>query len=364
MFRLGVITFLFFPGVSTAFKGPDFQKASSSGQLDRRAAIRAAVGAFVAVTVPLGAATTAAVMPPNEPVTVISNPSSTLPNRTPFEMQYEMFKNGMQLEEDAEWLAAEQQWSEIIEEFETPAWREGSNANKYLLARAHANRGAARASMGRQREAILDYSAAVSLAPDKCEFWLSRGCAYEGMADEKIALEDCSPSRVRAFYESALSDYDHALVLNPTEPQVYIMRGSVLAVLEQHQDALNTYRKALQLKPSEPALRGRCALAEVQTGNMANAQLLVGSVLRQSGEGSPDMLLLGAALSWDAGELAEAEVMYKMATSLDRRLLDDRYITYGLRWPAIPLHMVKMLRISGGVTDRLGAVHTLIGESI
>eukprot|EP00953_Heterococcus_sp_UTEX-ZZ885_P027447 14723-Heterococcus_DN1.PRE.1 len=42
--------------------------------------------------------------------------------------------------------------------------REGSQSNKFLLARAHANRGGAKASLGLQREAILDYSDALSLA--------------------------------------------------------------------------------------------------------------------------------------------------------------------------------------------------------
>jgi tetratricopeptide (TPR) repeat protein len=49
----------------------------------------------------------------------------------------------------------------------------------------------------------------------------------------------------------ALSDYEHALVLDPTEVQVYLMKGNALSVLDQHQDALMTYKKALALKPTE-----------------------------------------------------------------------------------------------------------------
>jgi tetratricopeptide (TPR) repeat protein len=49
----------------------------------------------------------------------------------------------------------------------------------------------------------------------------------------------------------ALSDYEHALVLDPTEIQVYLMKGNALSVLDQHQDALLTYKKALALNPSE-----------------------------------------------------------------------------------------------------------------
>jgi tetratricopeptide (TPR) repeat protein len=55
-----------------------------------------------------------------------------------------------------------------------------------------------------------------------------------------------------AVLTTALSDYEHALVLDPTE--VYLMKGNALSVLDQHQDALMTYKKALALKPSEIGL--------------------------------------------------------------------------------------------------------------
>jgi tetratricopeptide (TPR) repeat protein len=58
---------------------------------------------------------------------------------------------------------------------------------------------------------------------------------------------------------TALSDYEHALVLDPTEVQVYLMKGNALSVLDQHQDALMTYKKALALKPSEI---GKCVILQ------------------------------------------------------------------------------------------------------
>ncbi|KAG5185511.1 hypothetical protein JKP88DRAFT_289214 [Tribonema minus] len=346
---------------------------------------------------------------------VISTPA-TLPNRSPFELQYEMFKNGMELEGDEDFVAAEKQWTEvnllstlhdslqIIEELETPAWRESSTGNRYLLARAHANRGGARASLGRQREAILDYSEALTLVPDKCEFWLSRGLAYEGLADMKVAMDGCSQEGVRVFYESALSDYDGALVLDPAKPQVYMLRGDVMALLQQHREALDTYRRGLALNPSKPDLRCctalaeiqcgnihlrcRTALAEIQCGNLNMGAAMVGSILHTQPD-RPDMLLAGAALAWEAGELAESEkcrtvpdmllagaalaggagelaeskTLYRMAVAQDVRLLDDRFIVNALRWPAVPVSMVRVLRKAGTI-NRLAAVRTLIGSQI
>eukprot|EP00953_Heterococcus_sp_UTEX-ZZ885_P027446 14722-Heterococcus_DN1.PRE.1 len=182
------------------------------------------------------------------------------------------------------------------------------------------------------------------------------------------------------YATTALSDYEHALVLDPTEVQVYLMKGNALSVLDQHQDALMTYKKALALKPSEIEVRRKVALSELQCGNLDKSTAMVGSVLKKQPM-SPDMILLGSALSWNAGELAESEVgycylgnvdlgngcmdktMYNMAVALDVRLLDDNFLTYGLHWPAVPIGMIRNLRKAGTI-NRLAAVRTLIGASI
>lgn len=110
---------------------------------------------------------------------VLSASSDVLPNRTPFEMQYELFKRGMELEDEDNYLGAEKQWTEIIENFNSPNFRATSPGNKFLLARAYSNRGNTRLSLQKTREAILDYSESIDLVPEKGEFWLARGVAYE-----------------------------------------------------------------------------------------------------------------------------------------------------------------------------------------
>lgn len=110
---------------------------------------------------------------------VLNASSDVLPNRTPFEMQYELFKRGMELEDEDNYLGAEKQWTEIIENFNSPNFRATSPGNKFLLARAYSNRGNTRLSLQKTREAILDYSESIDLVPEKGEFWLARGVAYE-----------------------------------------------------------------------------------------------------------------------------------------------------------------------------------------
>ncbi|CAM9797261.1 unnamed protein product [Choristocarpus tenellus] len=157
--------------------------------------------------------------PPGEDVLTASD--DTLPNRTPFEMQYELFKRGMELEAESKYEAAERQWTEVIDNFNSPNFRT-DKSNKYILARAYSNRGNTRLTLqarGLTTEAILDYSASIELVPERGEFWLNRGVAYEDMADRNV-LSTNNKETVRSFYESALADYDHAVVL---DPQVCIM---------------------------------------------------------------------------------------------------------------------------------------------
>lgn len=110
---------------------------------------------------------------------VLKASSDVLPNRSPFEMQYELFKRGMELEDDDDFVGAERQWTEIIENFNSPNFRATSPGNKVLLARAYSNRGNTRLSLQKTREAILDYSESIDLVPEKGEFWLARGVAFE-----------------------------------------------------------------------------------------------------------------------------------------------------------------------------------------
>lgn len=110
---------------------------------------------------------------------VLKASSEVLPNRTPFEMQYELFKRGMELEDEDNYVGAERQWTEIIENFNSPNFRATNPGNKFLLARAYSNRGNTRLSLQKTREAILDYSESIDLVPEKGEFWLARGVAFE-----------------------------------------------------------------------------------------------------------------------------------------------------------------------------------------
>ncbi|CAM9307593.1 unnamed protein product, partial [Discosporangium mesarthrocarpum] len=280
--------------------------------------------------------------PPPHGEDVLLGSKDALPNRTQFEMQYELFKRGMELENESNYEAAERQWTEIIDNFNSPNFRAESPANKFVLARAYSNRGNARLTLQRTTEAIVDYSASIDLVPEHGEFWLQRGVAYEDMADRNL-MSDNNKETVRSFYESALSDYDHAVVLDPQDPQVYISRGDACSLLGQKKEALDNYRRAVGLSPMIPEFRGKVALAEIQCGNQETGAYLIGELLKHYPD-YPEMLLAGAAVAFQDGELAMSQALYNDAIHLDPRLLDSQFILLILRWPSKPLAMVDTMR--------------------
>ncbi|CAM9687468.1 unnamed protein product [Chrysoparadoxa australica] len=282
-----------------------------------------------------------------------------LPNRTPFEAQFEMFKRGMELTSMDDYAGAEKQWTEIIEAFETPAWKQSSYGNRYMLARAYANRGMARLALSRTREAILDHSYSIDLAPDHTEFWLNRGVAYEDMADRELMVENKDNSHADMFYQSALSDYDHALVLSPQDSEIYISRGDTLGLLRKPDEALGQFKRAVELDPNTPSYRAKLALAEIQCGHLDDGARQLKGILRRFPD-FPEALLMAASCAWEMGDLSESVEMYDEALGLDGRLYDDKYVYLVLRWPSLPLNMLKNLR-KAGTEDRLGSVRTLRG---
>lgn len=268
----------------------------------------------------------------------------------------------MDLEDNGDLTEAEKKWTAVIENFEArPEWRlEGTSFNS-LLARAYASRASCRVSLNRSREGILDFSEALKIEPTNASYWLGRGLAFEAFGDQKC-IYDGDQNVAAIFYQSALSDYDHASVLNPNNARYQAQRGDIFNAL------------------------GR----SIECGNLDGGTALIQSILKSYPD-SPDMLLVGAALAWEYGSLAEvctdvpyvfflaprkddsltlppsspvkSVAMYQMAITLDDRLLDDRYILYALRWPAVPVNMEKTLRAAEGnqslegVSNLHGPIH-------
>lgn len=213
---------------------------------------------------------------------------------------------------------------------------------KHNSHRAFSNRGNVRCSLSRVSEALLDYSRSIELAPS-AEYYTNRGLAFEMMADSLLPDRE---SDAFQFYETAIADYDHALVLDPENHRLYLNAGDVLTRTRQHDMALEYYRRALVLLPASPATRGKVALLEVENGNVARGIFMLETITQRNPDYA-EMLLAIAALDWTLGRFVVGIDYYREAIARDPRLLDSDYLKMDCHWPPTMLKMVGKLREAG-----------------
>ena len=133
-----------------------------------------------------------------------------------------------------------------------------------------------------------------------------------------------------AEYEAALSDYTHALELNPADDRAYINRGNIYYALAQYDAALTDYNRALELKPgvaeayyaravAQRALQAyQAALSDFTRALELNA----GYIQAYNGRGDT---------YYDMGDYRTALADYTRALGLDphdAEILNSRGVTY------------------------------------
>lgn len=170
------------------------------------------------------------------------------PNRkSKMEIQFEMFKKGLDLTHAFKFEEAEEVYSELITLFGNPYHL--TEREKSLVAKAYSNRGNVRFNLDRVADALVDYSKAIELASDTTEYWANRGLAFESMADELLA--ETRENDACQLYQAAVDDYDHAIILSPENHKLYINAGDVLTHLKRHDSALEYYRRGMYVHASE-----------------------------------------------------------------------------------------------------------------
>ncbi|MEV0146385.1 MULTISPECIES: tetratricopeptide repeat protein [unclassified Nonomuraea] len=133
----------------------------------------------------------------------------------------------------------------------------------------HANRGRLLATLGRTKEALDDYTAAVALDPGFPDHYLDRGNLLarlgfpdEAMADYESAIR-AGPPMPEAYYnraelriarddtDGALADLGHVLELDPGYLDAYINRAGLLAALERDEEAWADVHAGLAMAPGD-----------------------------------------------------------------------------------------------------------------
>lgn len=108
------------------------------------------------------------------------------------------------------------------------------------------NRANANFVMGEYDTAITDYNKAIELNPKEPDVYFSRGLAHFN----------------KASYTPAIADFDKVIELDPKEAMAYFKRGNALEKTGNFEKALSDYQKAVELDPdNEPA---KAALQKLQ----------------------------------------------------------------------------------------------------
>lgn len=69
----------------------------------------------------------------------------------------------------------------------------------------------------------MDYSLAIELNPLQYEYWTNRGLAFESKAED--LLEQTDGNSASQFYEAAVENYQHAMVLDPENHRLVCQRA-------------------------------------------------------------------------------------------------------------------------------------------
>uniref|UniRef100_A0A0G4I979 Peroxin-5 n=1 Tax=Chromera velia CCMP2878 TaxID=1169474 RepID=A0A0G4I979_9ALVE len=189
----------------------------------------------------------------------------------------------------------------------------------------------------------------------------SDATSVEGVAEERVAdgaekeTDTFSLPSKRSFavqwYREALDNFDHALVLQPNDHRLCVNMGELYARTGDFATARDFYRRALLASPSDPALLGKVALTEIQTGNLPVGATLVNAVTNKW-PSFWEMQLAKGVLAWNNGEFLEGMTLYKVAVRQEPRLSNLNFVKKELRWPPYMLESLQNFLNAGARSDR------------
>lgn len=145
-----------------------------------------------------------------------------------------------------------------VEYFTRAIWEDPVNAELYFL------RGNAKAKLKLYKEAIHNYTTAIKLDPEM-EYYKNRGLMFIETRNYNSALKDFNEALLfdstnstlyfnRGYtqalsgnYESAIKDYSKAISYDSTNAKVFVNRGDLWSGVEEHQKAIFDFTSAISL---------------------------------------------------------------------------------------------------------------------
>jgi tetratricopeptide (TPR) repeat protein len=220
---------------------------------------------------------------------------------------------------DKDYGRADQEYSDAIR-------RDPENPVSYF------RRGLAFQEAGRVDDAIADYKAALTLAPQTSLFLVALGQLYSASGDQAKAAGyiakaiELKPDNAMGYIvrgivkhrsgrsEEAIADFGEAVKLDPSEANGYNSRAFTYLAMGKPREALADIRKALKLAPGDPAILDTEGHILIALGRPDEALQSFNRVLKAKQYAAS---FYGRGLAYEKLELkAEAIQDYKSALAL------------------------------------------------
>lgn len=195
---------------------------------------------------------------------------------------------------------------------------------------------------------------------ERCRVWKDTSTLWDdtirkypnGSADAYI-----NRAAYRYRYEKrlvdAVSDYDHALAMNPGLPRIWVTKGNILAELGRNDSALACYDRALAIQPGfAEALNNRGGV-EFRTGNLARSLADLTKAIELD-PGYRDAYANRAAAYATAGEYEKAMADSRRALDLDPKRPENHAL-----FDAIGVYLQKLNRPREALAAHDEAIRTV-----
>ena len=113
-------------------------------------------------------------------------------------------------------------------------------------------------SEGNYEEAIIAFTTAIEIDPNRAEAYVGRGDAYVGSGETKETLA------------AAEGDYQAAIELDPTDPAVYLRLSELYILLGQYDAAINILHDALDTAGDSEEIQSKLKEIEAMSGAEEN----------------------------------------------------------------------------------------------